>query len=55
MDRLAEEIVEDRNKVNKKIKKQAGAEQCQAQHQLWEMLLEELDISQLGCLSLDKY
>ena len=36
-------------------KKQAGAEQCQAKHQLWKMLLEELDLDQLECLSLHKY
>ena len=36
-------------------KLQAGAEQCQAQHQLWKMLLEELDSDQLRCLSIQKY
>ena len=40
-------------------KKQAGAELCQAQHQLWKMLLEELDLDeekifQSGWLSLHK-
>ena len=35
--------------------KQAGAEQCQAQLQLWKMLLEELDLDQLECLSLYEY
>ena len=34
---------------------QAGAEQCQAQLQLWKMLLEELDLDQLECLSLYEY
>ena len=35
--------------------KQAGAEHCQAQHGLWKILLGELDIDQLVCLSLHKY
>ena len=32
-------------KQNEK-KQQAGAELCQAQHQLWAMLLEELDLDE---------
>ena len=43
------------NVLFKTISKQAGAEQCQAQHQLWKMLLEELDSDQLWCLSLNRY
>ena len=41
--------------LNEKKNKQAGAEQCQGQHQLWKMLLEELDLDQFECLSLHKH
>jgi len=42
-------------KTSNKKDQQAGAEQCQAQHLLWKMLLEELDSDQLWCLSLNRY
>ena len=36
----------EKTKETKWKKQQAGAELCQAQHQLWKMLLEELDLDQ---------
>ena len=41
--------MDERTNKRTNKQKQAGGEQCQAQHQLWKMLLEELDLDQLGC------
>ena len=49
------ELIQKRFFGNQNKLRQAGAEQCQAQHQLGKILIEELDLDQLGYIYLHKY